>query len=123
MKNILGVLLVLIFFVQSCYYDKEEILYPDLSECNSSDADYLTVKNIISKNCLSCHNNSSASTLGDNIKLEDYDDVKYMAENGKLLGAVKHISSYSPMPKDGVKLNDCSISQIENWINSGTPNN
>ncbi len=123
MKKIFGILII-IFFLQSCYYDKEEILYPVTEDtCNASDSDFATIKNTISENCLSCHSNTSASTLGGSIKLEDYADIKSYADNGKLLGSIKHESGYSAMPKNGAKLNDCKISQIENWINSGTPNN
>lgn len=123
MKNILGILII-IFFLQSCYYDKEEILYPTTQDdCKSENSDFATVKITIQENCLSCHSNSSANTLGGSVKLEDYADVKNVADNGKLLGSIKHESSYSAMPKNGAKLNDCKISQIENWINSGTPNN
>ena len=126
MKKILYIIatVTLVLFFQSCYYDKEEILYPNIENtCNSSDADFGTIKNTISENCLSCHSNSLASTLGGSLKLEDYADIKNYADNGKLLGSIKHESGYSPMPKNGVKINDCKISQIENWINSGTPNN
>lgn len=123
MKKILGLLLV-VFFLQSCYYDKEEILYPTTeNDCNAENSDFASVKNTIFENCLSCHSNSSANTLGGSVKLEDYADIKNYADNGKLLGSIKHESSYSPMPKNGAKLSDCKISQIENWINSGTPNN
>lgn len=123
MKKIIGILLI-VLSLNSCYYDKEEILYPPTtSECNSTNSDFTSVKITIQENCLSCHSNSSASTLGGGIKLEDYADIKNYAENGKLLGTIKHESSYSAMPKNGAKLNDCKISQIENWINSGTPNN
>ena len=123
MKKILGILTI-IFFLQSCYYDKEEILYPTTeSDCNSTNSDFASVKLIVQENCLSCHSNSSANTLGGSVKLEDFNDIKNYADNGKLLGSIKHKSSYSAMPKNGAKLSDCKISQIENWINSGTPNN
>lgn len=123
MKKIIGIILIA-SFLNSCYYDKEEILYPTTeSKCNATNSDFTSVKITIQENCLSCHSNSSASTIGGSIKLEDYADVKNYAENGKLLGTIKHESAYSAMPKNGAKLNDCKISQIENWINSGTPNN
>ncbi len=124
MNKIIGIFLI-IFTLQSCYYDKEEILYPVINnECDTISVNYsITVADIISQNCLSCHSNASASTSGGGIPLEDYSDVKANADNGKLLGSIKHEAGYSQMPKDGSKLNDCNISKIEIWINSEAANN
>ena len=124
MKYLIGTILI-IFTLQSCYYDKEEILYPVINnECDTISVNYsITVSDIISQNCLSCHSNASASTSGGGIPLEDYSDVKVNADNGKLLGSIQQLTGYSPMPKGGSKLNDCNISQIEIWINSGAANN
>ncbi|MCK7534432.1 MAG: hypothetical protein MZV63_27140 [Marinilabiliales bacterium] len=36
--------------------------------------------------------------------------------NGALLGAIKHLQGYSPMPKDASQLDSCKIRQIEIWL-------
>lgn len=118
-----------IFFViiifHSCYYDSEEYLFPDInSSCDTLDITYnSTVQPVLQSYCYSCHNNSNANALGGGIKLEDYNDVKIVADNDRLLGTISHEAGYSPMPKGGSKLDDCTISQIELWVNSGAPNN
>lgn len=71
-------------------------------------------------NCTGCH--SGVSPAGD-IPITNYSEVVAIANNGKLLGAIRHESGFSPMPKNGMKLTDCKIKQIEIWIADGTPDN
>lgn len=124
MKDLIIVITV-IAFAWSCYYDNEEFLYPKLS--SSCDTNNLTfsssVKPVLQQYCYTCHSNNSAASFGGNIKLEDYADVKISADNGKLYGTVAHLPGYSPMPKGGSKLDDCDISMIKTWIDSGAPDN
>jgi len=115
----------LIIIACSCYYDSEEFLYPKSgSSCDTVNVTFSTsVKPILQQYCLTCHSNSKAASLGLGIKLEDYADVKIRADNGKLYGTVAHLPGYSPMPKGGSKISDCSISIIKAWIDSGSPDN
>lgn len=119
-------ILPLVFFVLSgCYYDSEEALYgtPGSGICNTDVTKFSTeIKPILQSNCLTCHSNAAATDNGGGIKLQDYADVKINVSNGKLVGAVEHRSGYSPMPKGGVKLNDCNILTINTWITKGTLN-
>jgi ribosomal protein S16 len=78
------------------------------------------VKPILEANCVGCHN-GPAAPLG--IVLNTYTGVKAAATTGRLLGAIKHQTGFSPMPKGSSKLSDCKISQIEKWIQAGAPNN
>ena len=104
----------------SCYYDVEEDLYPD-ETCVTEGVTYqFDIQPIIDNNCNVCHN--SVSRQG-GIILEGYDNLSQYAANGRLLGVIKHQSGFSPMPKDQGKLPDCTIAQIEAWINAGYPNN
>lgn len=93
----------------------------DEIECDTVNVSFAqTVWPVIQGSCFGCH--SGASPQG-GIILENYDDVVAVANSGLLLGTIKHQSGYSPMPQNGAQLSDCKISQIENWINDGTPNN
>jgi hypothetical protein len=67
--------------------------------------------------CVSCH--SGGGTL-----LNSYSAVKGNADNGKLIGALKHLSGFRPMP-DGAPnpIDSCSIATIELWINQGANDN
>ena len=123
MKKILILSALITFFCISCYYDNEENLYPEISNaCDTTNVTFSgTIATMLSNNCLSCHSNSTAANFGNNIRLEDYADVK--AQNQRVLGSIKQSSGFSPMPKGGAKLNDCLITQFGIWVNNGSPNN
>lgn len=110
--------------LKSCYYDSEEYLFPELSSgCDTSNVTFsTTIQPMLQSYCYSCHSNSNASGSGAGIKLENYSDVKAMADNGRLLGSISHENGYSPMPKGGSKLSDCKITQTQVWIENGAPN-
>lgn len=69
--------------------------------------------------CKGCHNPASA---GGGIDLSTYSAVKAAAA-GKLMGSILHTAGISAMPKGGNSLSACQISQIEKWVQAGTPNN
>jgi mono/diheme cytochrome c family protein len=77
------------------------------------------IKNIMTNNCVGCHNPSSS---GGNIDLSTFNGVQAAAISGKLYGSVANLPGYSPMPKNS-KLSDCQIRQIQKWINAGSLNN
>jgi hypothetical protein len=119
-----GIILFLGLF-SGCYYDSEEFLYPEINpQCDTTNVTYSgSVQSVLLSYCLSCHSNTTASALGGNIKLEDYSDVKGLADNGRLVGAIQHDPGYSAMPKGENKLNDCTVSTFRIWIANGAPNN
>ena len=124
MKNIFLIFALTIFVLQSCTYNNEEELYPSANECVATNMSFNTnIKPILSSKCFLCHSNANSSTIGGGIAIEDYADVNHYAENGLLLGVMKHTSGYNPMPKGGSKVDDCKIDQIEAWINEGAKNN
>lgn len=116
----IGCLLLTMLSVSSCYYDKEEVLYPD-SVCDTADVRYsTTIQPVLSSNCVSCHGGSTPSA---GIKLDTYDGVSIQAANGRLWGAVSHSSNFSPMPKNANKLSACNLAKIRKWLDAGHPNN
>ena len=121
MKRVL-IIIVLISLLQcGCYYDKHDLLNPGASACDTTIVTYSgSVNPIITDNCTGCHSGTNAP-LG--ITLDIYAGVNVQALNGKLLGAVTHSAGFSPMPKNGLKLNDCNIGKIRKWVSSGAPNN
>jgi Planctomycete cytochrome C/Cytochrome C oxidase, cbb3-type, subunit III len=78
-----------------------------------------TVRAIIANNCAGCHGAVSPSA---GLNLTDFNTVKIIGLNGRLLGAIKQQPPFRPMPPVG-KLPDCNIDQIVNWVNAGAPNN
>ena len=108
-------------FLQSCYYDNVEDLYPSPPACDTTNVSYSDeVWPVISSNCTGCHSGGAPSG---NVSLENYDEIVRAANNGSLLGTIKHENGWSPMPKGGGKLPDCDIAKIESWVNAGTPDN
>jgi hypothetical protein len=113
----------ILVLLASCYYDNEEALYPISSaSCDTLNVSFSgKISSILADKCLSCHSNSTAAAAGNNIKLQDYADVKLRA--AAVAGTIKHAGTYSPMPKNGGKLNDCLISTFDIWVRNGSPQN
>ena len=110
--------------ISGCYYDVEEELYPSSSNCDTSAVTYSGfVKTTMESFCYVCHSQTAGPSSGGGIVLEGYNEIKAYVDNGKLLGAIRHDQGFSPMPKSGSKLSDCTISRIEAWVNAGAPNN
>jgi len=115
------IIIGIVIFMQSCYYDNIEDLYPQLPECDTTNVTYSnSVWPIINANCTSCHGGGAPAG---NIRLENYNDISSAANNGSLLGTIRHEDGWSPMPKGGGKLNNCDIAKFETWVNQGTPDN
>ena len=106
--------------LNSCYYDKSDLLYPNTA-CDTVAVKYSTsVLPVLSSNCINCHGGATPSA---GISLDTYTGVKQQVDNGRLWGAVSHSPNYSPMPKNSNKLNNCNLEKIRIWIAAGAPNN
>lgn len=106
-----------------CTNNSEEELFgkqkPD--NCDLSQVTYaLTIKPMLQQHCYSCHSSDIASG---NVVLDNYAGVKKQMDNGRLLGAVRHLPGYTPMPFNGSKLSDCNIARIVKWFDAGAPDN
>ena len=66
-----------------------------------------------------CH---SGTSPGAGLNLTDYQTVKNITLNGRLLGAIRKEPTYIPMPPTGA-VDTCNIRQIINWKNAGAPQN
>ncbi|OFY28139.1 MAG: hypothetical protein A2X09_00915 [Bacteroidetes bacterium GWF2_43_11] len=78
-----------------------------------------TIMPMIQTNCTGCH---SGASPGGGIFLTNYAQVETIATTGQLMGVVKHLTGYQPMPPSG-QLSDCQIAQLNKWIANGKPNN
>jgi len=121
----IAITFLLIISINGCYYDSQEFLYPQLNtSCDTTNVTFSgSVAPILSNYCLSCHSNNTAASFGNNIKLQDYADVKLRVDDGKLIGSIMHSSGYSPMPKGTAPLESCKLTIINKWVNAGAPNN
>lgn len=78
-----------------------------------------TIKSIFDNHCISCHN---ASNMSGGFALDTYSGAVNCANSGRLLGAIKQLPGYIPMPLSSNKLSDCDIAKVQRWINTGKPN-
>lgn len=126
MKKVITPIVTFVTFLLvagACYYDNEEALYPlAASDCDTTNVSYsITVTGILSGSCLSCHSGTNAAVAGNNIRLDTYTDLS--ASLQAVQASINHKAGYSPMPKNGGKLNSCSLTQFDIWIRKGAPNN
>ncbi|MCF8309706.1 MAG: cytochrome c [Bacteroidales bacterium] len=119
-----GSFITIILFIvtlSSCYYDNEEDLYPQQAECDTTNVNYNDqIAPIMQNNCNSCHSGVSPNA---GVITDNYEDLKAVAENGQLWGAVNHEPGYTPMPRNQPKLPECDLKKIRIWIDNGTPRN
>ena len=86
-------------------------------ECDTFNVTYpQTVVPILKTKCYTCHNEV---VQNGGINLKDYETISELSQNGKLLGTIKKLNGFSPMPPN-LDLDLCSIQQIETWINDTT---
>ena len=117
----IGLLTIALVWLQSCYWDNEEDLYPVVADCDTTNVTYSgTVAIILDDNCVSCHN-SSFSQGG--VVVDNYDDLKIVVDNGRFWGAINHEGGFSPMPQNLPKLPECELKKIRTWINEGASDN
>ena len=113
--KVLAAILAITWINSSCSNDSQEDLFPELGICDTLDISYSAdIVPVFVNNCYSCHSNESNSS---GILLDSYDNLSQYAENGKLLGAVRHDDGYIPMPINAGKLDECSIFKMEAWVN------
>lgn len=87
------------------------------SACDTTVYSYSgAVSSILSNNCVACHSSG-------NVLLNTYTGVKSKVDDGRLWGAINHLSGFNPMPNVNTFLSDCDRKKIKKWIDSGAPNN
>lgn len=121
MKNcLLGSLLFIVMVLsQSCEYDVEETLYPQM--CDTTQVTYtLTIAPLVEARCTPCHN---AEAIESGIPLLGYDNLKAIVDAQLLLGVIRHDNGFKPMPDGRAMLPDCEILTFERWVADGALNN
>ena len=112
---------VLALLFGACYYDKEDVLYPEIPCAAVTSPGFSTdILPIMNARCNNCHAGAFASA---GIRLDSYGEVLKYANSGSLMGSIRHSPGYSAMPKNGGKITACEIQKMEAWISSGLNNN
>lgn len=105
----------------SCRYDKEDQIYGCSDTTNVTYSGF--VKPFLDKECLECHSDANAGSLGGGRVLEGYANVQDYVADSSLYGSIAHISGYSAMPDGEPKLDDCTITKVRKWIEAGALEN
>jgi uncharacterized membrane protein len=112
-----AIIIASVFAMNSCYYDKEDLLYPVTVDCATVNASYATdVSPLILNKCSysGCH---SAGSSAGGLVLESYTQVANSA------GGINQrcIIEKTMPPSNPLTPNEIAI--LKCWINAGTPNN
>jgi len=77
---------------------------------------------VIQTYCTGCH---QPGTAQGGVDLTGYTNVLAQVNNSKLMKTIKWETGPGivAMPYNGSKLNDCTISKFQSWVNAGAPNN
>lgn len=93
----------------------------DAEGCDTENVSFMAdIQPVITNNCLGCHSGGAPSG---GINLSTHSSVKTVADNGRLMGAIRHESGFTPMPQGADQLPQCTIDQFAAWVADGAPNN
>ena len=101
-----------------------------LIACNKDDEDFCDTADITYTNTVASIFNSSCAVSGCHVtgnemnaffSLEGYENAKFVADFGRIVGAISHDPGFTPMPFNGNKLDQCSIDKIDAWVSAGAP--
>lgn len=112
---ILPVLLLLILFTSSCYYDTTQLLYPGGVTCTTVPSYASEVSPLVTSRCAmnGCH---SANVTNSGGPLVTYTQIKAKA------AVIKTTVLNGSMPK-GSTFTAAQIKAISCWVDNGAPNN
>jgi hypothetical protein len=122
---IFGILVGAFALFPSCVKDEAQAPNPLGPICDTLAVSYSQdIRPILDVSCVgsSCHSDVGAPISG-GITLEEYEDAKLQADNGKLVCAVKGAGCEIMPPAGVVPLTQEEISKIECWVFDGAPNN
>jgi len=115
--------IILLFSLTTCYYNKEEILYPD-KPCVTTHITFTgKIDSLFATNtCYTCHASSVAPPDGGGLKLDKYTVAR---DNiNRVYGAVTHQNGFFAMPLgQNETIDPCAINIIQVWRDSGMPEN
>lgn len=116
-----------VMWIISCQHSPDDNINPDnpgnpppvdTIACDSSNVTYPgVVYPILQTYCISCH---GGATPSGGLNFTKYGDVAFVAETGQLLGALKHLPGFSPMPQNAPRISNCEIALIEKWVSDTT---
>lgn len=107
----------------ACTNDKMESTTP-AANCDTAGVTYASfIRPFTAQHCAisGCHVDGGGNA--GNIDLTTHQGLKAVADNGSLLGSIRHMPGYSYMPQNAPKLDDCAIAKYAKWVADGAPEN
>jgi hypothetical protein len=116
----------ILFIISGCYYDNLQEIHPSVAliRCDTSaNITYSSqLKPIFDVSCgtnnTSCHRDAGSEG---HYGLATYSDALQDVSSGVLMDRLTTTDPSKRMPKDGSRLPDCIISEIQMWVNNNTP--
>ncbi|QTN39866.1 hypothetical protein HZ996_12155 [Cryomorphaceae bacterium] len=121
MKKAIILAAIVIGLASSCSYNNVEDLHS--SGCDTTNVTYSEViEPLMTQSCAfeGCHGGSFPAA---NLDLNDYDDVKKVADNGLLVNRINRAPGDPLLMPPAGKLPTCNIERIEAWVDAGAPQN
>ncbi|MCA6073570.1 hypothetical protein [Fulvivirga sedimenti] len=103
--------------LSACYYDNEEMLYPNESSCYDADVSFeVDIKPLIITKCATagCHVSGTGRVV-----LGSYSSIKNIADDGQLKDRVLTRKDMPP----GAPLSACDQDKLRAWLDNGAINN
>lgn len=123
MKRIVGTLSVIaaISVFTGCFYDKEELVYPQTGTGNCDTANMTfstTILPLINTRCNDCHTGNVTSGFN----FSNYNVLRARAISGELMNRLTTTDPSKHMPQGGPMLPDCEIQKFRAWVARNAPN-
>lgn len=106
--------------LSSCYYDNEEMLYPNVP-CDTTSTFSSRIAPLVQQKCASgCHEGANPSA---GVPLTTYDEIKATVDDGSFASSLDGSNGYTVMPKGTSGLSTCDKNAVAAWIAGGALNN
>ena len=116
---LLSCFVLLTAVIISCEKDQDDALAS--FDCSDTSPTYNNdIAPLLNSLCATSNCHSSSAQSG-GIDLSNFMAAQSESFNARFLGAINHLSSYEPMPKDGGKLDDEDIKLLTCWVDNGSP--
>jgi len=112
-------LLMLGLFIVACSDGEDPDPEPEPEVCETMGMRYdTTMRDILNTNCATagCHEPGTNT-----FPMHNWDAAKAAVSFGRISGAINHEAGFSPMPRGMDKLDQCTIDQIDSWLDDGAP--
>ncbi|MBO2010542.1 cytochrome c [Hymenobacter negativus] len=119
---LVGTAALLLGLAASCTYSHGDPA-PECDVANETITYARVISPIFDAHCRECHNTADANVKGAGYDFSNYQGINQYYSPTRMLGCIKRLPGYPPMPQNRDKLSDCDIQRIEAWIAAGKPNN